>query len=96
VLRYVKENEDLRNSLGVAAHLIHGTSEGRFGITYCPGHLTREEIESAGFHYADLNEMMKKYPPESLRDGWNTVDGEEIYYISNPALGLWAYRERFK
>ncbi|MDR1223824.1 MAG: lactate racemase domain-containing protein [Tannerella sp.] len=95
VLNYVKENEDLQNSLGVAAHLIHGTSEGRFRITYCPGHLTREEIESAGFRYADLNEMMKKYDPGKLQDGWNTVDGEEIYYISNPALGLWAYRERF-
>ena len=96
VLKYVKENEDLQNSLGVAAHLIHGTSEGRFNITYCPGHLTREEIESVGFNYADLNEMLKKYLPAKLKDGWNIVDGEEIYYISNPALGLWAYRERFK
>ena len=96
VLKYVEENEDLQNSLGVAAHLIHGTSEGRFRITYCPGCLTREETESAGFNYADLNGMMKKYNPEKLKDGWNTVDGEEIYYISNPALGLWAYRERFK
>ncbi|MDR1525977.1 MAG: lactate racemase domain-containing protein [Tannerella sp.] len=96
VLKYVEENEDLQNSLGVAAHLIHGTSEGRFHITYCPGHLTREEIESAGFNYAGLDGMMKKYNPQKLKDGWNTVDGEEIYYISNPALGLWAYRERFK
>ena len=95
VLKYVEENEDLQNSLGVAAHLIHGTSEGRFKITYCPGHLTREEIESVGFCYADLQDMMKKYNPETLKDGWNTVDGEEIYYISNPALGLWAYKERF-
>ena len=96
VLKYVKENEDLQNSLGAAAHLIHGTSEGRFSITYCPGHLTRQEIESVGFQYADLDEMMKKYNPAVLKDGWNIVDGEEIYYISNPALGLWAYRERFK
>ena len=96
VLQYVKENEDLQNSLGVAAHLIHGTSEGRFSITYCPGHLTRREIESVGFQYADIGEMMKKYNPVQLKDGWNEVDGEEIYYISNPALGLWAYRERFK
>jgi hypothetical protein len=22
-------------------------------------------------------------------------DGEEIYYISSPAIGLWAVRERF-
>ncbi|MDR1381485.1 MAG: lactate racemase domain-containing protein [Tannerella sp.] len=96
VLKYVEENEDLQNSLGVAAHLIHGTSEGRFRITYCPGHLTREEIEGVGFNYAELDEMTKKYNPEKLTDGWNTVDGEEVYYISNPALGLWAYRERFK
>ncbi|MDR2920610.1 MAG: lactate racemase domain-containing protein [Tannerella sp.] len=96
VLKYVEENEDLQNGLGVAAHLIHGTSEGRFNITYCPGHLTREEIESVGFNYADLNEMMEKYNPCKLKDGWNMVDGEEIYYISNPALGLWAYKERFE
>jgi len=95
VLKYVKENEDLQKNLGVAAHLIHGTSEGRFNITYCPGHLTRREIESVGFQYAGLSEMMKKYNPDVLKDGWNEVDGEEIYYISNPALGLWAYRERF-
>ncbi len=96
VMKYVEENEDLQNSLGVAAHLIHGTSEGRFKVTYCPGHLTREEIEGVGFGYADLSTMMKKYDPKNLKDGWNMVDGEEIFYISNPALGLWAYRERFK
>ena len=95
VLQYVNENEDLQHGLGVAAHLIHGSSEGRFKIIYCPGHLTRTEIESVGFSYADLSEMMKKYNPDKLKDGWNIVDGEEIYYISNPALGLWAYRERF-
>lgn len=95
VMKLVEENEDLQNSLGVAAHLIHGTSEGRFTITYCPGNLTKEEIEGVYFNYADLNEMMQKYDPEKLVDGWNIVDGEEIFYISNPALGLWAYRERF-
>jgi nickel-dependent lactate racemase len=96
VLSLIPENEDLKNSLGVAAHLIHGSSEKRFNITYCPGHLSKEEIEKAGFNYADLSKMMKKYNPRNLTDGWNIVDGEEIYYISNPALGLWAYRERFK
>jgi len=95
VLKFVKENEDLQSNLGAAAHLIHGTSEGRFRITYCPGHLSRQEIESVDFCYADLGGMIKKYNPAVLKDGWNEVDGEEIYYISNPALGLWAYRERF-
>lgn len=96
VLKYVEKNNDLKENLGVAAHLIHGTSEGRFRITYCPGHLSKKEIEGVGFGYADLREMIKKYNPGTLKNGWNVVDGEKIYYISNPALGLWAYNERFK
>ncbi len=96
VLKFVEENEDLKNNLSAAAHLIHGSSENRFKITYCPGNLTKEEIESVNFGYADLNSMMKRYDPEKLKDGYNTMpDGEEIFYISNPALGLWAFKERF-
>ena len=97
VLQLVKENEDLQNSLGAAAHLIHGSSEGRFSITYCPGHVSKEEIESVNFNYADLKEMAQKYNPEKLKDGYNTLPGgEEIFYISNPALGLWAHKDRVK
>jgi nickel-dependent lactate racemase len=96
VLRAVKENADLAASLGVAAHLIHGSSEGRFNITYCPGHLTRQEIESVNFRYGSLEDMARRYDPAKLRDGFNMVDGEEIFYVSNPAMGLWSYRERFR
>jgi nickel-dependent lactate racemase len=95
VLELVQANADLAASLGAAAHLIHGSSEGRFSITYCPGHLTREEVEGVNFRYAPLDEMMRKYDPAKLVDGFNDVDGEEVFYISNPALGLWAYRGRF-
>ncbi|MFI4911438.1 MAG: lactate racemase domain-containing protein [Sedimentisphaeraceae bacterium JB056] len=95
VLELVKENEELRNNLSAAAHLIHGSSEGRFTITYCPGKLTRNEIESVNFKYRDLNEATQKYDPKRLKDGFNIVDGEEIFYISNPAMGLWAFKERF-
>ena len=91
----VARHEDMAASLSAAAHLIHGSSEGRFRITYCPGHLTREEVEGVNFQYADLATMTAKYDPAKLTDGFNTVDGEEIFYISNPALGLWAYRGRF-
>ena len=95
-LEYVENNEDMKNNLGAAAHLIHSSSEGRFSVTYCPGHLSREEIESVHFKYADLKEMMKRYNPETLKDGFNTLaDGEEIFYISNPAVGLWAHKDRF-
>ena len=91
-------NEDLKANLGASAHLIHGSSEGRFRIIYCPGpEVSREEIEGVGFEWGDLEEMVRRYDPSSLSDGWNRMaDGEEIYYISNPALGLWAYPERFK
>jgi nickel-dependent lactate racemase len=95
VLQLVEENEDLRANLSAAAHLIHGSSEGRFSITYCPGHLTKEEIESVNFQYADLTEMMAKYDPKKLKEGFNTVEGEQIFYIPNPALGLWSTRWRF-
>lgn len=90
-------NQDLRDNLGASAHLIHGSSEGRFKITYCPGPgMTREEIESVGFAWGDLEEALRRYPIERMKDGWNTMpDGEEVYYISNPALGLWAYPDRF-
>ena len=99
-LKACKENQELRNNLSAAAHLIHGSSEGRFTITYCPGsapgNLTRREIESVGFRYANLDEMIKKYDPKVLKDGPNTLaSGERIYYISNPALGLWAFKDRF-
>jgi nickel-dependent lactate racemase len=95
VLKAVKENEDLRGNLSAAAHLIHGSSEGRFDIIYCPGHVSEEQIESVGYRYGDLKEMLGKYDPEKLKDGFNTLpDGERIYYISQPALGLWACRER--
>lgn len=93
-LKYLKENDELQKNLSAAAHLIHGSSEGRFSITYCPGHLTKEEIESVNFRYHDLNDMVKKYDPLKLKDGFNMVNGEEIFYISNPALGLWTSKER--
>ncbi len=97
ILELTDQNEDLKNNLSAAAHLIHGSSENRFKITYCPGHLSREEIESVNYQYDDLGKMMKKYTPDQLNDGFNIMpDGEEIFYISNPALGLWAFRDRFK
>lgn len=100
-LKAVDENDDLQANLGAAAHLIHGSSEGRFSITYCPGKgegkITRAEIEGVGFNWADYDEMTARYNPDNLKNGFNTMpDGEEIFYISNPALGLWAHPDRFK
>jgi len=96
ILKLIDENDELENNLSAAAHLIHGSSENRFKITYCPGSITKQEIESVNYNYADLSKMLEKYNPGKLKDGFNNVDGEEVYFISNPALGLWAYKDRFK
>jgi nickel-dependent lactate racemase len=93
-LKAVEDNADLANDLSAAAHLIHGSSEGRFKITWCPGHLSKEEVEGVGFSYGDLNAMLKRYDPNKLNLGVNHVDGEEIFFISNPGLGLWAHSSR--
>lgn len=95
IMDFMEGNEDLQANLSAAAHLIHGSSENRFSITYCPGKLSREEIESVGYGFDDVDRMLEKYPVESLSDGWNTdSNGESFYYISNPALGLWAAKDR--
>ena len=95
ILRAVEEDADLAANLSAAAHLIHGSTENRFSVTYAPGHLSRAEIEGANYGYADLSEMLGRYDVAKLRNGVNIMpDGEEIFYISNPATGLWASRER--
>ncbi|MBN2338420.1 MAG: DUF2088 domain-containing protein [Acidobacteria bacterium] len=97
VLGEVAGGGELGRNLAAAAHLIHGSSEGRFSITYCPGGLTREEIEGAHFRYGSLEAALERYDPLSLLEGYNTLpDGEEVYFIPNPGLGLWASRERFE
>jgi nickel-dependent lactate racemase len=94
-LAAVANDQELAANLSAAAHLIHGSSEGRFTITYCPGGLIRKEICGAGFEYAEFKSMVKKYDPQKLKYGYNQVDGEEIFFVPNPGLGLWAYRGRF-
>jgi len=95
-LAAVEKDLELADNLGAAAHLIHGSSEGRFNITYCPRGLSQKEIRGAAFGYGDLESMAKKYDPQKLHYGYNQVDGEEIFFVPNPGLGLWAYRGRFE
>ena len=95
VLELTRGNADLAANLSAAAHLIHGSTENRFRVIYCPGNLTRHETESVNFEYGPIEEMVKRYNPSKLKDGFQLMpDGEEIFYISNPALGLWASRSR--
>lgn len=96
VLRLVKENEDLRGNLSAAAHMIHGSSDGRFSVTYCTRKVSEEAVRGVHFDYMPYAEAVERYDPAVLEDGMNTLpDGEQVYYISNPALGLWADRAKF-
>ncbi|MEK7413118.1 MAG: lactate racemase domain-containing protein [Planctomycetota bacterium] len=95
IMAAIASDPELAGSLSAAAHLIHGSSEGRFAVTYCPGVLSRTDIESVGYGWADLATMQSRYDPAQLRDGWNDVAGERVFYVANPALGLWANRARF-
>jgi hypothetical protein len=93
-LAAVNANADLASDLSAAAHLIHASSEGRFTITWCPGHLSKEEVEGVGFKYGDLPSMLQRYDPAKLSHGYNSVQGEEVFFIANPGLGLWAHKSR--
>jgi nickel-dependent lactate racemase len=97
IIAKAASDAELGGNLSAAAHLIHGSSEGRFIIRYCPGEkVTRKEIESVGFQWGDLNEAQQRYDITKLASGWNTLsDGEKIFYVPNPALGLWAEKQRF-
>ena len=90
VMDLVAKNPDLAANLSTAAHLIHGSTEERFEVEYCPGKLTREEIESVGYGYGESKTAIEEYRIDESQDGWNTSrSGERFYFIRNPGLGLW-------
>lgn len=87
---------DLRENASAAAHLIHGSSDGRFTVSYAVRDSLREAVSQVGYASLDLEVTMRRYDPAALKSGYNTLpDGEEIYYIPNPGLGLWIDGERF-
>lgn len=94
VMQLYQQNADMQDLAHATAHLIHGSSEGRFRITYAPGHLTKADIEQVNFQYADLAEMLRRYPIDKLQEGFNEVAGERIYFIPTPSAGLWATRDK--
>jgi nickel-dependent lactate racemase len=96
IIEKTKTDAELAGNLSAAAHLIHGSSEGRFTVRYCPGEkLSRKEVESVGFQWGNLKEQMDRYDTKTLTPGWNTVSGERLFYVPNPALGLWAEKRKF-
>ena len=89
-IRELVDSGELAGDLAGAAHLAFGSTEGRFQVRYAPGGLRKEDIQEVGYAWADCQEMIARYNPASLQDGWNIVAGEDIYFIRNPAIGLWA------
>jgi nickel-dependent lactate racemase len=95
VMSQYRTNADMQDLAHATAHLLHGSSEGRFTITYAPGHVSKRDIEGVNFRYADINETIGRYRPEQCKQGWNTTtDGERFYFIPTPSAGLWATREK--
>ena len=93
ILERTRTHERLSRNLSIASHLIHGTPDGRFQVQYCPGGLSKEEIEGVCFEYGDWREAMDCYRIDGLQDGWHVSrDSEEYYFVRNPGLGLWMYR----
>jgi hypothetical protein len=95
VMQLWKEKDELKDLSHATAHLIHGSSEGRFTVTYAPGHLSKAEIEQVNFNYLKYEDAMEMYNPAKLKNGYNTLpNGETIYYISTPSAGLWTTKEK--
>ena len=91
-LQAVEENTELRENLSAAAHLIHGSTEGRFKVIYATEHLTQTEVESVGYEWRPVKDVLAACNPDSLVDGFND-DG--FFYISEPGQGLWVLRSQF-
>lgn len=93
IIQYVEENEDLRNNLAGAAHLIHGSTEGRFTVYFVTDRLSKEELENVNFKHMSVEKALGKYPIDEFKYGYNQLpDGEEIFFIDNPATGLWSIK----
>ena len=76
-LQAMADDPELAANLAAVAHLMHGSTEGRFTVTYAPGpELSRADIEGVGFDYLPLSEALERFPLDE-------VD------IPNPGLGLW-------
>jgi len=92
IIALINSEEALQQNLSAAAHLIHGSSDGQFEITYAAPLLGKDAVEGVGYKYTNLDDAVAMFDHKNLTPGFNTLPtGQEIYYIPNPALGLWSY-----
>ena len=99
-LAAVAADPELADNLSAAAHLIHGSSEGRFRIVYCTdpaaGGLSQAEVEGAGFAWRSLADELGRLQVDGSTPTGERVDldDQSFYFVANPALGLWSTADR--
>ncbi len=90
IMELVSRDRELSENLSAAAHLIHGSAEGRFSVIISSEKMSREEIEGLNYSYCSSAEFGTRFPPDTFKPGWNRgAEGENIFYVPDPALGLW-------
>jgi len=99
-LEAVAGDAELADNLGAAAHLIHGSSEGRFTVVYCTdpgaGGLTRAEVEGVGYAWRPLEAELERLGvgPDTSTGARRDLAGAPFHHIARPALGLWTTARR--
>jgi nickel-dependent lactate racemase len=90
-LRAMREHPELAGNLAAVAHLIHGSTEGRFTVRYSPGpSLSRQDIEGVGFGYLAPEEVRARFGAvDSAAGPAVDADGRGFVTIANTGLGLW-------
>jgi len=89
ILKYVNESKELKDNLAVAAHLIHGSTNGRFSVTFATDKLSKEELMNVNFKHMSYKKAKEIYMPTKLKYGYNKLNNLKIFFIENPATGLW-------
>jgi carbohydrate kinase (thermoresistant glucokinase family) len=95
----VRDDPELAANLGAAAHLVHGSSEGRFRIVWCTDPttgLTRADVESVGYEWRDLRDELAHLGVGASTTSGPRTDraGVAFEFIANPAMGLWSTADR--
>ncbi len=83
---------------GAVAHLVHGSTEGRFTVVYCTdpaaGGLPPGEVEAAGYRWRPLGDELAGLGVDGATPTGERLDatGDPFFHVANPALGLWTTR----
>jgi hypothetical protein len=75
VMKLWKENEDLRDLTHATAHLIHGSSEGRFKITYARGISRRKKSKASISGISRLRESHGTVPAREAQERFQPPPG---------------------